>query len=195
MNETFSEFRNKLLKCRYCKDKFGFEPNPIVRGNQCAKIVQISQAPSKNAHKIGKPFDDMSGKKLREWYEVPDDIFYNPDLFYITSIAHCFPGKNKKGGDRDPPLICAEKWLFKELSFVKNDIYLIIGRTAAKFLFPRKNYYDLIFNDQKLNKKPAFILPHPSPLNIKWFKDNPDFLTKRLPKIRKIIHETIKIKN
>jgi uracil-DNA glycosylase len=34
-------------------------------------------------------------------------------------------------------------------------------------------------------------LPHPSPLNIKWFKDNPDFMKKRIIEIRKIINNTL----
>jgi len=188
---SFLELKNEILKCRYCKYKFGFEPNPIFWGNESAKIVHISQAPSKNVHKTSKPFNDLSGQKLREWYQVSEEIFYNPDLFYITAISHCFPGKSKNGGDIKPPVECAQRWLLKELSLVKNEIYLIIGKEAANFLFPNKNYSQLIFEDQLLNNKPAFILPHPSPLNIKWFKDNPDFLIKRLPQIRKVIHKIL----
>jgi len=189
--KSFLELKNEILKCRYCKYKFGFEPNPIFWGNESAKIVHISQAPSKNVHKTSKSFNDLSGQKLREWYQVSEGIFYNPDLFYITAISHCFPGKNKNGGDIKPPVECAQRWLLKELSLVKNKIYLIIGKEAANFLFPNKNYSQLIFEDQLLNNKSAFILPHPSPLNIKWFKDNPDFLIKRLPKIRKVIHKIL----
>lgn len=191
MSETFLEFKNRILKCRYCRNKFGFEPNPIFWGNECAKIVHISQAPSKNVHETCKPFNDLSGKKLMEWYKVSDEIFYNPDLFYITAIAHCFPGKDKNGGDIKPPIDCAQKWLFQELSFIKNQIYLVVGRYSASFLFPKKDFNQLIFENQTLIGKPAFVLPHPSPLNIKWFKDNPKFLTERLPKIRKIIHNTL----
>lgn len=189
--EKFSEFKNKILKCRYCETKFGFKPRPIVWGNKTAKIVHISQAPSQSVHKTGKPFNDLSGRKLREWYQVPDKIFYNPNIFYITAIAHCFPGKNKNGGDIKPPIICAQKWLLQELSFIENKIYLIVGRMAADFLFPKGDYNQLIFKNQFLNGKPTFILPHPSPLNIKWFKDNPEFLTKRLPEVRKAIHRII----
>lgn len=190
--KNFSELRKEILKCRYCKDRFGFEPSPVVWGNESAKIVQISQAPSIITHRTRKPFDDLSGKRLREeWYQIPDEIFYNPDIFYITAIAHCFPGKNKKGGDTKPPIDCARKWLFQELSFIKNKIYLIIGKEAAKFLFPNKDYNQLIFKDQILNERPAFVLPHPSPVNTKWFKDNPKFLSKRLSKIRKVVHRAV----
>lgn len=191
MRKTLLEIQKEILNCRHCKTRFDFEPNPIVWGNENAKIVHISQASSKNVHNTNKPFNDQSGKKLREWYQISDKIFYNPNLFYITAISHCFPGKDKNRGDIKPPSICAKKWLLKELSSIKNDIYLIVGRYAANFFFPKVEYAKLIFKDQTLNGKPAFILPHPSPLNKKWFKDNPLFLTRQLPQIREVIHNVL----
>jgi len=189
--KSFQKLKNEILRCRYCQKEFGFEPKPIFWGNEFAKIVHISQAPSKSVHETGKPFNDLSGKKLREWYQVSEEVFYNPNLFYITAIAHCFPGKGKNGGDVKPPKECAKRWLLKELDCVQNEIYLIVGKEAANFLFPGKNYTDLIFQDQVLNKKTAFVLPHPSPVNIKWFKDHPEFLSKRLLKVRKAIHKVL----
>lgn len=188
---NLKELKKRISQCRYCEDKFGFEPNPIVFGNGSADIVHISQAPSKKTHKAGKAFSGKSGKRLREWYQVSEDTFYNPDIFYITAIAHCFPGKNENGGDVKPPEECADRWLSKELSLVENQIYIIAGKQAADYLFPEKDYRNLIFNDQSLNGKPAFVVPHPSPANRKWFKDNPRFKDQRLPEIRNNIHEVI----
>lgn len=185
---SFLQLKQGILNCRYCKDRFGFEPNPIFWGNEKAKIVHISQAPSKNVHNTSKPFNDLSGKRLRQWYQVSEEQFYNPDLFYITAIAHCFPGKAKNGGDIRPPIECAQMWLLKELELVKNEIYLIVGREAAGFLFPEKDYSELIFNNRSLNDKPSFVLPHPSPANARWFKNNPEFLDERLLEIRKVIN-------
>ena len=39
--------------------------------------------------------------------------------------------------------------------------------------------------------KLAIVLPHPSPLNIKWFKDYPEFMKERISQIRKIINEIL----
>ena len=191
MISDFEELKRGILNCRDCMQKFGFTPHPIFYGSSNAKVFQISQAPSKKVYYTGKPFTDATGKKLREWYQVSEEVFYNPNLFYITAIAHCFPGKGKNGGDVRPPKECAKRWLLKELDCVQNEIYLIVGKEAANFLFPGKNYTDLIFQDQVLNKKTAFVLPHPSPVNIKWFKDHPEFLSKRLLKVRKAIHKVL----
>lgn len=95
------------------------------------------------------------------------------------------------GCDKAPPKICYEKWIKKELEYIDNKLYIIIGAKAAKTFFPNEDYNDLIFKNNILFNKPAIVLPHPSPLNIKWFKDNPDFIKKRIIEIRKIINNTL----
>ena len=188
----FDKLIKEIKKCDICKEKFGFTPHPVVMGNSISKIVKISQAPSKTVHETLKPFTDQSGKKLKhEFYQIEDNIFYNPDNFYIMSLSHCYPGKDKNGNDKTPPKICYEKWIKKELEHIDNKLYILIGSKAAKTFFPNENYNDLIFKNNYLFGKLALVLPHPSPLNIKWFKDNPDFMNKRILEIRKIINNTL----
>ncbi len=193
MNKKFEVLINEIKNCQICKESFGFEPHPVVFGNKNAKICQISQAPSKTVYKTLKPFTDQSGKKLKyEWYNITDEDFYNEDNFYITSLAHCYPGKDKNGNDKKPPKICYETWVRKEIQQINNKIFIIIGAHAAKVFFPCESFNDLVFKNNILYGKVAIVLPHPSPLNIKWFKDNPEFLSKRIFEIRKIINFAIK---
>ena len=113
--------RDEIRSCRLCRERFGFEPNPIVWGSADSKIMQISQAPSKSVHETGIPFHDLSGQKLRrEWYEITDEEFYDIHNFYIVSVGHCYPGKNASGGDRMPPALCAKTWLDREVGLVNN---------------------------------------------------------------------------
>ena len=84
----FDELKKQIYDCRECENVFGFEPQPVVFGNQNAKIVQISQAPSANVHITGKPFTDQSGKKLKyEWYQISDDDFYNENNLDRKSVV------------------------------------------------------------------------------------------------------------
>lgn len=191
---NFDELINKLEKCEICKEKFGFHPHPVVWGSKNSKIVQISQAPSATVYETLKPFSDQSGKKLKyEWYKIDDNIFYNVDNFYITSLAHCYPGKDSNGNDKNPPSICYKTWLFKELECVNNQIYIIIGSKAAKVFFPLEKFDALIFKDNYINGKLTFVLPHLSPLNIRWFKNHPEFMEKRIVEIRNKIKETLNL--
>ncbi len=185
----FQELQEQIKKCEYCKEKFGFKPHPIFWGKQNSKIVQISQAPSKDVHNSMKPFTDASGKTLKyDWYQITDEEFYNQDLFYIGALSHCYPGKDKNGNDKKPPKICYTKWIKQELELLDNQIYIIIGSIAAKTFFPNTPFQELVFQNNTLNNKLAIVLPHPSPLNKKWLKDHPEFLQTRIKEIRKIIN-------
>ena len=189
---SFDLLREQICACRECAEEFGFEPHPIVFGNQTSKIMQISQAPSQTVHATLKPFNDASGRRLRsEWYLISDDVFYDPDNFYITSMAHCYPGKSVNGGDRPPPIRCAKKWLVNEMQMVDCKMILLLGGRSASFFFPKCDFSTLVFSDHTLLGKPAYVLPHPSPLNAKWLKDNPAFLRARLPVIRRAIHDAL----
>lgn len=193
-NAEFEVLRKEMLACRLCEEKFGFEPHPVLLGNVDSKIMQISQAPSQNVHRTRKPFDDASGRRLRtEWYKISDETFYNPDNFFISAIAKCYPGKSASGSDRLPPVSCAKKWLHREMELVDNQIFILIGGKAASFFFPKEDFAELVFRDNRINGKTTFVLPHPSPLNIKWFKDNPAFLDKRVHEIREAVHEVLEL--
>lgn len=192
ITNELDHLQDQILQCRLCRDEFGFEPRPIVQGKYNSKIMQIGQAPSKSVHETGRPFDDASGRKLKgEWYQISDSMFYDPTNFYIASMAHCFPGKSPGGGDRRPPKVCATQWLLKEIESVHNEIYIIIGGYAAEFFFPGKKITSLAFEDKAIGGKPAYVLPHPSPLNVKWFRDNPMFEKERIPKIREKVHQAL----
>ena len=193
MTKDFQKLIHNIQNCTICQEKFGFKPHPIFLGNINSKIVQISQAPSRTVHETLKPFTDQSGKKLKyEWYKITDDIFYNPNNFYIAALSHCYPGKDEKGNDRMPSKICYEKWLKKELQYINNELYIIVGAKAAKVFFPKENFNELIFKNNYINDKLTIVLPHPSPLNIKWFKEHPEF-DNRIEEIRKIIYDVLKI--
>lgn len=192
----FNELKQEILNCRRCREKFGFEPHPVVMGNANSRIIHISQAPSQNVYNTLKPWNDASGNRLRnEWYHISDEVFYNPDNFYFTSIAHCYLGKSSNGGDRLPPKICAKTWLVREIEAVNNKIFILVGSKAADFFFPNKDFTSLVFKDHVINGKSAYVLPHPSPLNIKWFKDNPDFLNVRVKEIETKVHEVLEMIN
>ncbi len=189
------QLQKQILACRLCRERFGFEPRPVVFGHGDAPIVQIGQAPGSKVHQSGIPFTDQSGRTLREeWYHVDEDTFYDPDIFYMTMVGHCYPGK-AKSGDKKPPKICWEKWTSQELEDLEKmdsaRLFLIIGREAAEHLFGKRRMDDLVFSDLSLHGKPCFVLPHPSPLNRRWLKEHPDFEQIQLPKIRMAIAKVL----
>lgn len=192
MNE-FEQLKQELQQCRACEHIFSHQPRPIFQGNQTARIMQISQAPSRLVMERGLPFCDASGKKLRnEWYEISEAQFYDPELFYIASIGRCFPGKHKQRGDLPPTTSCADRFLLRELALVEPRLYIIIGSYAARYLFGKEIPLEqLVFHDQTFKGKPTFVLPHPSLLNARWLKQHPEFETMRIPIIRNQLHHIL----
>ncbi len=169
------------------------EPRPVVHGNPGAPILQVSQAPGKKVHETGIPFNDASGRRLRQdWYQISDAQFYDPDLFYITSMGHCYPGKGKTG-DKKPPRCCFDLWTRREIELKPGTrMMLVIGREAASRLFPKREFTELVFQDQEYDGIPCYVLPHPSPLNVRWFRMHPEFETQRMPVIREKLHQVLR---
>ena len=190
-SKQFDRFVTELIDCHVCEAKL--TPAPVFLGAEHSKIVHISQAPSFSVSQTKKPFTDASGKKLRnEWYQLSEADFYNTENFCFMAVGLCYPGKTKTGGDKQPPAICSKLWLDRSLDLIKNQSYFLIGSKAAKHFFKAADFSQLVFNDQEINGKKAFVLPHPSPLNIKWYKDHPDFYQYRLLEIREQLHQTLK---
>ena len=138
----FEKFRSDYVDA-ICLE-FGKENLCPFWGNQNAKIVHISQAPSRSVIINQKPFTDKSGEKLRRvWYQVSDKLFYNPDNFYFTAVGMYFPGKDEKGGDKKPSVRFAQTWLKKEVAYLKPQIYILVGALSGQFFFPKVQFSDL----------------------------------------------------
>jgi len=164
MKMSLKTLQEKIRKCKVCGvPSYSY---PLFQGTAKAKIMVISQAPSKKVLEYGKKWaDNLSGKIFRRWFGLPDEIFYNPDIFYLTSIGKCYPGKGKNG-DKLPSLICAEKWLRKEISLVKPKLIITVGKFAFSWFFPGENYLNNLNGKTKSWQGiRVYCLPHPSGAN------------------------------
>ncbi|HJW97293.1 MAG TPA: uracil-DNA glycosylase family protein [archaeon] len=161
------ELQKQIRRCKICR--LPKESYPLFQGNHNAKIMVISQAPSLKATQIGQKWkDNLSGKTLRSWFGLADEVFYNENLIYLTALGKCYPGKGK-GGDKLPNPICAQKWLAKEIETLKPKLVVTVGKRSFSWFFPERDY------DKSLAGKPLewkgmnfFPLPHPSGANNAW---------------------------
>ena len=171
--------------CSSCKD-LPLGPKPLVQASQKSTILIAGQAPGIRTHAKGRPFDDVSGKRLRQWLGVTEEQFYNPDIFAIIPMGFCFPGTGT-GGDLPPRPECAPKWRTPLLDQLpKIELTLVLGQyaldwhlgdTKSKTLTETVKRWEEFWPD----KLP---LPHPSPRNMRWFKANPWFENDVLPLLR-----------
>ena len=174
--------------CRICEADLPLGPNPVLRAKRSARILIIGQAPGTKVHQTGIPWNDPSGKRLREWMKISDEEFYDESKISIIPMGFCYPGKGKSG-DLPPRKECAEHWHKKLLNSLPNiRLTLLIGQYAqAHYL---NDIGDTLTDTVKAWRKYApkyFPLPQPSPRNIAWLKKNSWFESKTVPQLRKAV--------
>ena len=171
------ELLHKISQCSICKAHLPLGPRPVVTAHTESKIVIIGQAPGTKVHDSGIPWDDQSGKKLRQWLNVSDADFYNTKNFAIIPMGFCYPGKGKTG-DLPPRKECAPEWHEELLNKMPNvELVLLIGAYAQKYYLKdsfKKNLTETV-GEYKMYLPSYFPMPHPSPTNRFWRSKNPWF--------------------
>ena len=190
---------NKLLSevraCRLCAGHIP-EPRPVLVADSRASILVVGQAPGTRVHASGIPWNDASGKRLRQWLGVSDEEFYDASLFAIVPMGFCYPGKGKSG-DLPPRPECAPQWHDSVLALLPNiKCTLLIGQYAHAHYCAdsHKTLADRV-NAWRGLVPSTYVMPHPSPRNTLWLKRNPVFEEKTVPHLRRTIRSILRSRN
>ncbi|WP_036228168.1 uracil-DNA glycosylase family protein [Marinobacterium jannaschii] len=178
----------QIRQCDLCKEQLPLGPNPVVRASSSARILIIGQAPGTRVHASGIPWDDASGKRLRQWLNLSDEAFYDQSRIAIVPMGFCYPGKGRSG-DLPPRPECAPKWHHLLLQQMPDlELTLLIGQYAQKY-YLQDQYKTLTERVSHWQEAPDGIipLPHPSPRNQIWLKRNPWFEQQLVPELQRRI--------
>lgn len=184
---------HNISQCNICKAHLPLGPRPVVAAHQHSKIVIIGQAPGTKVHASGIPWNDQSGKKLREWLNVTEEEFYNTENFAIIPMGFCYPGKGKTG-DLPPRKECAPEWhelLFKQMPKVK--LVILVGAYAQNYYLKDKKTLTERVGDYKSYLPKYFPIPHPSPTNRFWRAKNPWFEELVVSELQKSVNSILDI--
>lgn len=175
-----------ISQCTICQAHLPLGPRPVVTASAESKIVIIGQAPGTKVHESGIPWDDQSGKRLRQWLNVTDEQFYNTDNFAIVPMGFCYPGKGKTG-DLPPRPECAPQWHQQLLdNMPKVELILLVGAYAQKYYLKdeaKKTLTETVGAYESYLPK-YFPMPHPSPTNRFWRSKNPWFEALVVPELQ-----------
>lgn len=184
---------DEIKQCTICQNHLPLGPRPVVSAHKNSKIVIIGQAPGTKVHASGIPWDDASGKQLRNWLNVTDQQFYNPENFAIMPMGFCYPGKGASG-DLPPRPECAPQWHEQLLNKMPNiELVILIGMYAQNYYLKdhaKKTLTETVANYQGYLPK-YFPLPHPSPRNRFWLTKNPWFEVEVLLQLKKRVSKII----
>lgn len=191
--DCFRVMLNQARGCTLCASQLPLPPRPVLQLHPRASILIAGQAPSRKAHDSGKPFDDASGIRLRTWLGIDESSFYTPETIAILPIGFCYPGTGASGDLRPFPE-CAAHWRRRLLALLPNiRLTLLLGQYAQRWhLETDKNYCltDTVKNWREFWPE-ILPLPHPSPRNNRWLKQNPWFEEEVLPHLRDRVVEII----
>jgi uracil-DNA glycosylase len=176
----------EVRACRLCEADLPLGPKPILQWHPHARILIAGQAPGRRAHDSGVPFSDASGKRLRDWLGVDADTFYDPRRIALVPMGFCYPGSGR-GGDLPPRPECAATWRKGLLRGLKQvQLTLLIGRYAVDWHLPGSAGRPLteLVADWEEHWPKVLPMPHPSPRNQRWLRDNPWFGERVLPRLK-----------
>ena len=182
----------EVRACRVCEINLPLGPRPVLQCSTQSKILIAGQAPGSKVHASGIPFDDPSGKRLREWLGLSDEQFYDSDQIAILPMGFCYPGTGSSG-DLPPRPECAALWRSRLLQQMKHlKMTVVLGQFAQKFHFPEHNASLTKLVRSWQDYWPDIVpLPHPSPRNNRWLKQNPWFEVDMLPELKSRVSEIL----
>lgn len=186
--------------CRLCAERFAatataHQPRPVLWLDPEARILIAGQAPGARVHASGRPFDDPSGARLRDWLGLDEGTFWHHPRIGFLPMAFCFPGYDARGADLPPPPVCAATWRRVLLDRLPNLrlIFLIGGHAQRWHLGPTaiKGGVTATVARWRDHAPATFPLPHPSWRNTGWLKSNPWFQADLLPEARAALKKAL----
>ena len=183
---TLDHLLVRIRACRTCAARLPLGPRPILQAGPGARMLIVGQAPGRKAHGSGIPWDDASGERLRAWLGIDAGCFYDPERVAIVPVGFCYPGRGT-GGDRPPRPECAPQWFAAlRAQLPRIELTLAIGQYAQRLVLgtSRKSNLTRTVRAWRDCGPQLLPLPHPSPRNTPWLRQQPWFAADLLPELR-----------
>lgn len=194
MTDALDLLLEQVRACRICADTLPLGPRPVLRAAASARLLIVGQALGTKVHASGTPWDDQSGKRLRQWTGIAPAVFYDERQVAIVPMGFCYPGKGKSG-DLPPRPECALHWHQQVLALLPNiELTLLVGKYAQEYFLgsnAKPTLTETVANWP--DYLPRFMpLPHPSPRNQFWLRRNPWFEQGAIPVLQQLVTQAIR---
>jgi len=177
----------EVRACTLCAPHLPHGPRPVLAAAGGARLLIAGQAPGRRVHASGIPWQDPSGDRLREWLGLDAETFYDPERVALLPMGFCWPGTGPNG-DLPPRPECAATWHPRLLPLLPEvRLTVVIGQYAQAWHLGERAKASVTatvaaWRDYLPTHLP---IPHPSPRNQRWLKQNPWFAAEVLPELRR----------
>ena len=124
----------ELSKCDLCdlinECKAPVQPSP---GRLNVMVVGEAPGPDEDKERIG--FIGRSGEKIWSYLKAKG---YVRELFHVTNVGKCYPSKSRKP-NKEQMNICGNKYLAKEIEWVRPKVVLAFGNTCLEYFTGQKS--------------------------------------------------------
>ena len=193
MSAELDDLLRDIRACRICEAQLPLGPRPVLAASAQARLLIVSQAPGARVHATGIPWNDASGRRLRDWLQLDEATFYDESRVAIVPMGFCYPGR-AGSGDAPPRLECRATWHPRLLPLLRNvELTLSIGQYAQAYCLGARRKPSLSETVRAWREylPTQLPLPHPSPRNVGWFKANPWFEAEVVPVLRERVHDLL----
>ncbi len=166
-DKNLLDHQRQLSQCRRCPAVIA---PPVFGLPVRSRVMMIGQAPGIHEQEQLRPFSWTAGKRLFQWFEtagLAERAFRRS--VYMTAVARCFPGRNKKGGDRVPSrleIANCRSWLDNEFDELQPKLIIPVGKLAISRLLKPAPLADTVGQMFTISVRgcrcDAIPLPHPS---------------------------------
>ncbi len=193
-SDDLDAFLGEIRGCAHCASHLPLGPRPVLRAEASARLMIVGQAPGTKVHESGIPWNDASGRRLREWLDLTDEVFYDESRVAIVPMGFCYPGANPRGGDNPPRPECAPMWhppLRGMLPHV--ELTLLVGQYAQRYYLGKERRKTMTETVRAFRAYlPDYLpTPHPSWRTTHWQKKNSWFDAEVIPELRKRVHRLV----
>ena len=193
MSAELDDLLRDIRACRICEAQLPLGPRPVLAASAEARLLIVSQAPGARVHATGIPWNDASGRRLRDWLQLDEATFYDESRVAIVPMGFCYPGR-AGSGDAPPRPECRATWHPRLLPLLRNvELTLSIGQYAQAYCLGARRKPSLSETVRAWREylPTQLPLPHPSPRNVGWFKANPWFDAEVVPVLRERVHDLL----
>ena len=197
MDTSASDLALRITACTLCAPRFAatataHAPRPVAWFRPTARLLIAGQAPGMRVHLSGRPFDDPSGDRLRDWLGLTPAEFYDQTRVAIVPMAFCFPGYDAKGSDLPPPPVCERTWHDQVMTGLRDiRLRVLVGAHAHRWHLGARGPVSQTVAGWRDHAPGVFPLPHPSWRNTAWLRKNPWFEADVLPVLRDAVRSVM----